>query len=114
MKVPITIDSRINTDTANHEYRARLNANYNLVVSSEVVQACSTWDLQNAIETELKMGLSNAVYCDIIKEMRQLIEACSKLYSVRGREYSDSVMIEEQIKKLEESTNKIMNLCVFE
>lgn len=114
MKVPITIDSRINTDTANHEYRARLNANYNLVVSSEVVQSTSTWDLQNSIETELKIGLSNVVYGDIVKEMRHVIEVYSELKSIKTREHSDFLLLREQIKKLEETTNKIMNLCVFE
>ena len=96
MKDMITIESRINT--ANHEYRARLNANYNLVVSPDAMMMAHC-DLQKSIETELKMGLSNVVYGDIVKEMRHVIEVYSELKSIKTKEYSDFLLLREQIKK---------------
>lgn len=108
----IIIETKLNPDTHHHEYRARLDANYNLTVSPDVI--ISTDDLQSMIETELKMGLSNAVYGDIVKEMRQVIEVYSELKSIKTREHSDFLLLREQIKKLENCTNKIMDLCVFE
>lgn len=108
----IVTETRINPDTHHHEYRARLDANYCLSVTPEVIS--TEHDLQSMIESELKMGLSNVVYGDILKEMRQVIEACSALKSVRTKEYSDSALLRDQIKKLENCTNNIMNLCVFE
>lgn len=106
----IIIESRLNPETHHHEYRARLDANYYLSVNSEVI---STDDLQSMIETDLKMGLSNAVYGDIIKEMRQVIEVCSELKSIKTKELSEFDLL-DKIKKLENYTNNIMNLCIFE
>ena len=107
----VIIETKNNPDTHHHEYRARLDANYCLSVNSEVI---STDDLQSMIETELKMGLSNAVYGNIIKEMRQVIEAYSELKSIKTKEHSDFILLRDQIKKLENCTNNIMNLCFFE
>lgn len=112
MKPKIVIESRIDPETQHHEYRARLDANYFLSVNSEEV--ISSNDLQPMIEAELKMGLSNIVYDDIVKEMRQVIEAYSELKHIRTKEYSDYILLIEQIKKLENCTNNIMNMCTFE
>lgn len=108
----IIIESKISPETQHHEYRARLDANYCLSVTSEVIN--TEHDLQTMIESELKMGLSNVVYGDIVKEMRQVIEACSALKSIKTEEYSDFILLREQIQKLENCTNNIMNLCFFE
>lgn len=112
MKPKVIIETKINPETHNHEYRARLDANYCLSVNPWVSEWAS--DLRSMIETELKMGLSNAVYGNIVKEMRQVIEAYSELKSVRTKEYSDFVLLTEQIQKLENCTDNIMNMCVFE
>lgn len=109
----IIIESKINPDTHHHEYRARLDANYYLSVTPELI-INTEHDLQSMIESELKMGLSDAVYGDIAKEMKQVIEACSALKSVRTKEYSDLDLLRDQIKKLENCANNIMNLCFFE
>lgn len=111
MFTKIVIELKIDPETHHHEYRARLDADYCLSVTPEAID---TDDIQSMIGSELKMGLSNVVYGDIVKEMRQVIEACSELKSVRTPEYSDSVLLRDQIKKLENCTNNIMNLCVFE
>lgn len=107
----IVIETRIDPETQHHEYRARLDANYYLSVNSEEVISVEN-DLQPMIEAELKAGLSNAVYGDIVKEMRRIIEICSKLKSVRT-DYYDFGLLEDQIKKLENCTNNIMDLCFF-
>lgn len=109
----IIIESKINPDNNNHEYRARLNANYNLTVSPELVENAQ-YGLRSIIESELKNGMSEIVYGDIKKETHKIIEVCSDLYRIRGKEYADSAMLEEQMKKLEETTNNILQLCVFD
>ena len=109
----IIIESKINPDNDNYEYRARLNSNYNLTVSPELVEN-TQYELRSNIESELKNGMSEIVYGDIKKEMRKIIEVCGNLYRIRGKEYADSVMLEEQMKKLEETTNNILQLCVFD
>lgn len=48
---------------------------------------------------------------NIIKEMRQVIEAYSELKSIKTKEHSDFILLRDQIKKLENCTNNIMNLC---
>ena len=108
----VIIETKINPDTYHHEYRAKLDANYCLSVNSEVISTAH--DLQSMIESELKMGLSNAVYGNIVKEMRQVIEVYSELKSIKTKEYSDFDLLRDQIKKLENCTNNIMNLCFFE
>lgn len=107
----IIIETKLNPETHHHEYRARLDANYHLSVSPGII---STDDLQPMVESELKMGLSNVVYGDIMKEMRQIIEVYSELKSVRTKDISDFNTLRDQIKKLENCTNNIMNLCSFE
>lgn len=108
----IIIETKINPETYHYEYRAKLDANYHLSVNSWVIS--TECDLQSMIETELKMGLSNAVYGNIVKEMRQVIEVYSELKSIKTKEYSDFDLLGVQIKKLEDCTNNIMNLCFFE
>lgn len=107
----IVIETKIDPETNHHEYRARLDANYFLSVNPEEVSSAD--DLQPMIEAELKAGLSDAVYGDIVKEMRRIIEICSKLKSVRT-DYYDFGLLEDQIKKLENCINSIMNMCFFE
>lgn len=109
----VIIETRIDPENPYlTEYRARLDANYFLAVNSEEVISVEN-DLQSMIESELKMGLSDAVYGDIIKEMRQVIEACSELKSARMKDLTVSVL-RDQTKKLEDCTNNIMKLCFFE
>lgn len=108
----IIIETKINPETYNHEYRARLDANYCLSVNSEIIS--TEPNFQSMIESELKMGLSNIVYGDIVKEIGQVFEACSELRGVKTKELSDFDLLRDQIKKLENCTNNIMNLCIFE
>lgn len=109
----VIIETRIDPETQHHEYRARLDANYYLSVTPEAV--ISADDLQSMIETELKAGLSNTVYGDIVKEMRQLIAACSELNHIRAIDSDDfMLLLRDHIKKLENCTDNIMNLCIIE
>lgn len=109
----IIIESKINPDNGNYEYRARLNANYNLTVSPELVENAQ-YGMRSIIESELKNGLSEIVYRGIKKELHKIIEARNNLYRIRGKEYSDTTMLAEQMNKLEEAISKILQLCVFD
>lgn len=106
------IETKIDPETNHHEYRARLDANYYLSVNPEAISA--EHDLHPMIEAELKAGLFNVVYGDIVKEMSRVIEVCSELKCVRGRELSDSYLLRDQIKKLENCADNIMNMCIIE
>lgn len=108
----IIIESKINPDNNNHEYRARLDANYNLTVSPELVEN-TQYELRSIVESELKNGMSDIVYGDIKKEVHKIIEVWNNLCRVRGYEYTDDDILKEQMTNLEEITNNISNLCVF-
>ena len=94
----IIIDSRIDKETNNHEFRARLAVGYSLSVSPELTSEMP--NLRETTESELKMGLSNAVYGDIVKELQQVIKAYSELKSIKTREISDFILLNDQIKNL--------------